>query len=124
MLWRQEPSLQIKQTSGEKMTRAYDSIGEIIRDTLIEKKECYGLELYREVQKQMERKISLDSFRKNYLYKMERLGLIERSRLGERPQPHLKPRQYWKIVRGKKDQILLWRYPQVEYEERFRRKQK
>lgn len=105
------------------MSRAYESIGEIIRDTLISRGQCFGSELYRVVQEQIERKISHESFRKNYLYKMEKLGLIRKTRTGTRPRAQLKPTQYWELVPEKKAHLDLWRSPQIDYERRFRKKQ-
>jgi len=59
---------------------------------------------------------SYDSFRRNYIYVLKQLGLIEEVRSESVPnQPHWKKRKYYRITPGKEALSDVWFNPQKEF---------
>lgn len=119
--------------SDEKVKRGWGSptscpTSLFIRDYLREHGEAYIQEIWRNLKEV--RKItygkkahmcSYDSFKRNYIYVLKKLGLIERVREENNPNPTWYKRVYYRIVEGKDGVVPgefvtdIWANPQKEF---------
>ena len=86
-----------------------------IRDYLLEHGEGYAQEMWRELKKAREGRnvCTYDSFKRNYVYILKKLGLIEETRREPVPgQPNWHERRYYRIVPGREDLTDEWTNPQ------------
>jgi len=87
-----------------------------IRDYLLSHGEGYAQEIWRELKKT--RKGQHVCFKRNYVYVLKKLGLIEESRREPVPgQPNWHERRYYSIVQGKEDLGDEWTNPQKVWRE-------
>jgi hypothetical protein len=81
----------------------------------VEHGEGYAQEIWRELKKTREGQhvCSYESFKRNYVYVLKKLGLIEEDRREPVPsQPNWHERRYYRIVQGKEDLGDEWTNPQ------------
>jgi hypothetical protein len=86
-----------------------------ICDYLLEHGEGYAQEIWRELKKVREGRnvCTYDSFKRNYVYVLKKLGLIEEVRTEEVPgHPEWHRRRYYRIVQGKENLMDEWTNPQ------------
>ena len=88
-----------------------------IRDYLLKHGEGYAQEIWRELKKVRKKAGistgSYDSFKRNYIYILKKLGLIEEVRRESVPgHPEWHERRYYRIVPGKEALIDEWINPQ------------
>ena len=86
-----------------------------IRDYLLEHGEGYAQEMWRKLKKAREgRKVcTCDSFKRNYVYILKKLGLIEEARREPVPgQPNWHERRYYRITPGREPLTDEWTNPQ------------
>ena len=86
-----------------------------IRDYLLEHGEGYAQEMWRELKKARGGRhvCTCDSFKRNYIYILKKLGLIEEARREAVPgQPNWHERRYYRIVLGREDLTDEWTNPQ------------
>jgi len=86
-----------------------------IRDYLLEHGEGYAQEMWRELKKAREGRnvCTCDSFKRNYIYILKKLGLIEEARREPVPgQPNWHERRYYRIVPGREALMDEWTNPQ------------
>lgn len=92
--------------------------GLFIREYLLKHGEGYAQEMWREL-KRLRGNLytgSYDSFKRNYIYILKKLGLIEETRREEVPNhPEWHERRYYKIVSGKEKMTDNWINPQKEW---------
>lgn len=98
--------------------------GLFIREYLLKHREAYPQEIWRELKKAREeifgvkgRKLyvgSYDSFRRNYIYVLKQLGLIEEVREEKPRNPKWYRRKIVRITPGREDD-LAWINPQKEF---------
>jgi hypothetical protein len=86
-----------------------------IRDYLLSYGEGYAQEIWRKLKKAREGRnvCSYNGFKRNYVYILKKLGLIEEARREPVPgQPNWHERIYYRIVPGKEDLMNEWTNPQ------------
>ena len=86
-----------------------------IRDYLLQHGEGYAQEMWRELKKAREGRnvCTCDSFKRNYVYILKKLGLIEEARREPVPgQPNWHARRYYRIVPGREELTDEWTNPQ------------
>ena len=86
-----------------------------IRDYLLEHGEGYAQEIWRELKKAREGRhvCTCDSFKRNYVYILKKLGMIEETRREPVPgQPNWHERRYYRIVPGRENLTDEWTNPQ------------